>query len=200
MNRHQLSGFTLVEILVAIAIFAVISAIAFTGLRSAIRTNDHLKPRYETLQTLRGAFQILASDIQQMAPRSIRDELGSPQAALVGASDTTFLKLTRYAPDAPLLGARTALKRVEYEYREGELVRRLWPNLDRVQGETGQEQILLRDVETAAVRFYGDDWLPYWPAAGSALANNDLPRGVELELVFSDGRSVRRLFLTASSL
>jgi general secretion pathway protein J len=75
-SRERNAGFTLVEILVALLIMAIMSALGYSTYRaariSAERTEDSLKRSRE----IEFGMRVIASDFAQLAPRPVRDILG----------------------------------------------------------------------------------------------------------------------------
>jgi len=77
-------GFTLLELLVALAVFAIMSIAAYSGLRNVLFTRAAVEEQTRRLAAVQLAVFRLEQDIEQTVPRGIRDEYGEPQAALVG--------------------------------------------------------------------------------------------------------------------
>ena len=96
MIRREFSGFTLIEVLVALAVFGVMSMLAYSALGSTLSNADYLTDRMERLQSVQRTVRYLSSDLLQLAPRPIRSELGDTYvAALRSALGSEFaLELT----------------------------------------------------------------------------------------------------------
>ena len=79
-------GFTLIEILIAMAIFTLIG-LASTGLlTTVIDSNDLSSERFEKLQQLQRAMVIIERDIQQAVPRPVRAE-GETQTVVMAGGE-----------------------------------------------------------------------------------------------------------------
>jgi general secretion pathway protein J len=192
-------GFTLLEILVAVAIFAIAAQLAYGGLRHILHAREQILPRQQSASALRYAVTLLSQDLNAAVPRAVRDALGEPAPALQTNVDVAQLLLSRLDPARATLLEGVAVRRVGYAVRDGSLVRLTWPVLDVVQGTQPVVQVLLAGVRELRLRFLADeatDWSELWPAATDDLAA--LPRAVEFELVFDDGRTLRRLLLPGS--
>ncbi|HMM75837.1 MAG TPA: type II secretion system minor pseudopilin GspJ [Gammaproteobacteria bacterium] len=192
-------GFTLLELLVATAIFAIAAQLAYGGLRQILHAREQLVPRHESAAALRYAVTLLTQDINAAAPRAVRDALGEPAAALQTNVGDALLVLSRRDPVRATLLDGVAIRRVGYLVRDGELVRLSWPVIDVVQGTRPAAQVLLAGVRELRLRFMaesGTEWSDLWPIASDDPAA--LPRAVEFELVFEDGRTLRRLLLPGS--
>lgn len=192
------AGFTLLEILVATAIFALAAALAFGGLRNILHAREILAPRHQSAAALRLGVSLLTQDLVAAAPRPVRDALGAPAPALVGGVGEELVVFSRLDPTRPLLLDAVAVQRVSYRLREGRLLREIWPVVDVVQATRPREQVLLENVAEVRLRFMAVDavaWSEVWPVISNDLAA--LPRAIEIDIVFSDGRSLRRLVLPA---
>lgn len=193
------TGFTLLEVLVAVAIFAIAAQLSYGGLRKILAAREQLVPRHEATAALRYALTMLERDIVAAVPRSARDALGAPSPALIAGRTEEILLFSRGDAGRPALLDAVGVYRVGYRLRDGELMRDTWPVLDIVQGTRPATQLLLSGVRDLRVRFLGADgdaWAEVWPIEEAAL--EVLPRAVELELEFDDGRRLRRLLLPGS--
>lgn len=190
------AGFTLLEILVAVAIFAIAAQLTFGGLRNILHAREQLAPRHESAAALRYAVTLLTQDLNAAAPRAVRDALGEPAPALQAGNRDDLIVLSRLDSARPLLLDEVAVYRVGYRLRDGQLVRETWPVIDAVQGTQPREQVLLEGLRELRLRFIGADaadWSDIWPLTTDDLSQ--LPRAIEFELVFEDGSSLRRLLL-----
>jgi len=194
-------GFTLLELLVALAVFSIMAVAAYSGLRNVLFTRAAVEAQNQRLAAVQMAVYRLEQDIEQAAPRGIRDEYGEPQGALLGGALTSDrLTLTRAGWDNPLGQRRTTLQRVAYRLRDGRLWRLHWPVLDRGGLIEPRETLLLDRVREFKVRFLEqDDWRDDWPPPVSSGNESKpdpdrLPRAVEISLTLEDWGEIIRLF------
>lgn len=192
-------GFTLLELLVALAVFSIMSIAAYSGLRNVLFTRAAVEAQSQRLAAVQLAVYRLEQDIEQAMPRSIRDEYGDPQAALLGdeLSDDR-LTLTRAGWDNPLGQPRANVQRVAYRLREGRLWRLHWPVLDRGGRIEPRETLLLDQVRAFKVRFLDrDEWRNDWPPPANAGTDpkipDPMPRAVEISLTLEDWGEITRL-------
>jgi general secretion pathway protein J len=195
MSRRA-AGFTLLELLVALALFAVLSALAYGGLQSVLRAKAQSATHSEQLEALQSAYLLLGRDLEQAAPRPVRDAYGDVRPALEGGPDgETLVELTHDGWPNPGQWQRSHLQRVAYAVRDGRLLRLSWAVLDRAQDSLPVEQQLLEGVGDARVRFLDGsrEWQPSWPPAAAPVTDvSALPQAVELSLeVEGWGRIVR---------
>lgn len=192
-------GFTLLELLVALAVFSIMSIAAYNGLRNVLFTRAAVEAQSQRLAAVQLAVYRLEQDIEQAMPRSIRDEYGDPQAALLGDElNDDRLTLTRAGWDNPLGQPRANVQRVAYRLREGRLWRLHWPVLDRGGRIEPRETLLLDQVRAFKVRFLNrDEWRNDWPPPANAETDpkipDPMPRAVEISLTLEDWGEITRL-------
>ena len=190
-------GFTLLELLVALSIFAIVAVLAYGGLGTVLDLRILTEESAERLAELQKTYLIVQRDIEQLVPRTIRDEFGDEQAAIIGAAQ---FQLTRGGWRNPLNNPRSNLQRVGYALEEQQLVRYSWLVLDRAQDSEPREQVLATGINSISVRYLDtdDSWQEQWPpeqvsGSGEPLSD-ELPRAVELTLEHEHYGEIRWLF------
>jgi general secretion pathway protein J len=193
-GRASEAGFTLVELLVALAIFALISVAGVTLLRSGSDTQIAVKARLEQQARFKRLANTLEADLAQAVPRPVRDASGQPIPAWSqeesGDPDILFGFVRAgwtNLDEAP----RASLQRVAYLLRDGKLQRANWPMLDGASPDEGGA--LLENVNGVSLRFRDDqgEWRDDWTASDPAA----LPRALELRLTAEGTAEQRMLFL-----
>ncbi len=163
-RKHSiLTGFTLLELLVALAIFSVISAVAYQGLSTVLTVREHTEQQAQQLAAIQMTFMHLGRDIQLYIDRSIRDEYGEEQPSIQGRSD--YITFTRAGWHNPLKQPRATLQRVSYYLKTDELFRVYWRVLDRAQDSHPIETALLKNISALELRFLDENfkWYTQWP-------------------------------------
>lgn len=187
-------GFTLVEMLVALSLFAAIAAMGVVMLRSSVDTQNSVQQRLGLMSGFNKMRAVIAQDLSQALPRSTRDERGERLPAFIGtAQDFAFVHggadglNERSVPDA---------ERVRYAFRDGQLLRARQPWLDGRNFDDGDA--MAREVTGLELRYRdaAGRWHNVWPVAGSAVAE-PLPRALEMRLRRSGAAAVTMLFLLA---
>ncbi len=166
-SKHE-RGFTLVEVLVAFLIFAIIGLISSQLMSQTIQAQADLSQRGNRLGDIHRAMQIIQRDVMQLANRPIRDQYGDARQALLIGIDGV-IEFSRTGWRNPLQLPRAEVQRVGYLLQDNKLLRGYWPVLDRAQDTEPAYQTLLHDVER--VEFYALDVSgnehTFWPAVGA---------------------------------
>ena len=123
-------GFTLLEVLIAITITAVIGLGSWQLLNTAIRAYELSQANLQSLSQLQRAQLNISRDFTQLVPRAIRDEYGDYQPALKTEDGFYLVELTRAGWRNPLQERRSELQRVAYELSDGDLLRHHWKVLE----------------------------------------------------------------------
>ena len=185
-------GFTLIELLIALEIFSVMSVTSYVGLRNFLAMQESFDAHQSAFSELQAAILLIEGDVENLAARPIRDELGDRVAA-IQASGQMDVQLTRFRPGLPLDFAPLDLLRVDYFVEDDQLIRRSWSALDRTPDTSYQDRDLLSGVTSVEWRFLAGSWLNYWPRNNDPLSMRQLPRAVEIIILLEDGRRVSRL-------
>jgi len=155
-------GFTLLEMLIALAIFGLLAVMSYSGLSSVLEQQFRTEAEADELAELQKTYLIMQRDIEQVVARPVRDELGEELAPLVG--DQT-LELTRAGWSNPLGYPRSTLQRVAWSLEDRQLRRYVWQVLDRAQDSQPVEQLLMDNIEYMQIRYLlaADEWQEQWP-------------------------------------
>lgn len=188
-------GFTLLELLVALLIFAVLAVMAYGGLQVVLDAQKRTETQSARLAELQTFFAILNRDIEQMIDRGIRDNYGEPRASLVG--DRSSIEFTHTGWRNPGGFARSNMQRVAYVIDDNKIVREGWQVLDRAQNSAPITNALLNDVNEIEIRFLDQDlqWQLQWPVLGAGSTTTPgLPRAVEIVVDVEGWGRITRLF------
>ncbi len=205
------AGFTLVEVLIALAITAVVATLAYGSLSAVITAVESGRANAERIYEVNRAFTILSRDMRQFVARPVRDEFGELEPSMTGGPAARFLlSLTRAGWHNSTQLPRSNLQRVNYVWEEDTLWRESYPVLDRA-GDTEPARVrLLDDVELVELRFLGSleevnagrgsdldsrSWSENWIADTSQPGVElPVPLAVELTVQLTDWGELRRLY------
>lgn len=197
-------GFTLIEILIAMAIFTLIG-LASTGLlTTVIDSNDISEERFAKLQLLQRAMITIERDLQQAVPRATRVNGEKQDVVMAGGetddSDDDGIGFVRGGWHNPqLMLPRSTLQFVAYRLQENKLERLYSNYVDNVIGYEPKVRVLLEDVESLKIEFLAtsnsssldEDEDISWSENYKGTA---LPRAVAIEFVSKDFGKIRREF------
>ncbi len=206
------SGFTLVEVLIALAITAFVAAVAYTGLSTVINGVESTRGVAERTWEVNRALQILQRDLRQFVDRPVRDEFGEQEPALMGGPAARFLlSFTRTGWHNPTDQPRSTLQRVNYVWEEDSLWRESYTVLDRAGSTEPQRVRLLEGVTGVQITFlasvaalqpgargtevdtrnWPDNWVVDTSQPNATLAP---PAALELTLELNDLGDLRMLY------
>ncbi len=198
------AGFTLLELLIAAAVFAIMATLAYGGLNTLINQRQTAGDSLQRLGAIQRGMNLLLRDTAQIVARPVRGPYrGDPLPALQGGDGAEYaLVFSRGGWRNPLGQPRSSLQRVAWRVEEDGLVRYAWQVLDQAQDSVPVRTVIMADVQRMAVRFLdeGGEWQTTWPPL--ALDNQpvaaDLPQAVEISLDLEDwGRVVRLIEVAA---
>ncbi|MFZ6047121.1 type II secretion system minor pseudopilin GspJ [Pseudomonas sp. CR3202] len=193
------AGFTLLELLIAIAIFALLALGTWRMLGTVLDSDEATREQEQQLRELVRAISAFERDVRQVIARPIRDAYGESRAALLGESqgDESSLELTRGGWRNPTGAQRSRLQRVRWQLSGERLERRYWTVLDQSQDSLPQVQNALEGVTALRLRYMDDsgDWQDSWPPAGlpEEARLDRLPRALELTLEHRRYGELRRV-------
>ena len=200
ITTKQQTGFTLLELLVALAIFAQLSVMAYAGLSTVLTANQVLDTSMERLTEVQRSMMFISRDIRQTVNRGIRDTFGDTKQPLIGASEfdtlgTPAIELTRIGYPNPLGTKRSFLQRVAYRLEEETLYRQSWRVLDQAQDTQPDILAICQNVEAFQLRYldWENNWHEQWPPINPEYQGPVLPMAIEVSLSLTDWGKVVRL-------
>ena len=213
---RRVRGFTLIDLLVALSITALIMAIAYGGLGALSKQADSNRGTMLRLRQVQLAMDIVSRDFAQLEPRPVRDGLGAviSPALLAGPDNVPPIQFTRGGWSNPLGSTRSTEERVAYSLEDDKLVRSWWPELDGQAQVVPAKEVLLTGVRSitfqymdAASKSFQDIWPPTQtalPAASThaqtviAQAGIALPVAVSVTVTLKDLGAITRIVEVSS--
>ena len=197
-SRPRSQGFTLLELLVAIAIFAIMAALGGISLEAVVTQQAIANENYRQLKSLQRTVQILCDDLYQLQPRGVRDVLGQNYELplIADGRGMYLLRLSRAGWRNPAGFSRGTLQRVQYRLNDGALIREYWPVLDPVLAMEPIEEVLLENVALVKFEFLDienaqPEWEPVWPPL--RIDASDWPKAVRFAIEIDGFGRIERL-------
>ncbi|MEW8625642.1 MAG: type II secretion system minor pseudopilin GspJ [Candidatus Thiodiazotropha sp.] len=194
------AGFTLLELLIAITVFAIMATFAYSGLKVVLDSENQTSQYSKRMSQLQLAMNLMQRDIEQAIERPIRDQHGDEVGAFVsGGFAGTLLELTRDGHANPMKLPRSNLQRVGYQLEEETLYRLTWRILDRAQDSEPHRYKLIDDIEALELVYYDKEMKEQsqWPPERFDFDSGKkpgLPSAVEVKMELKDWGNIRRLF------
>ena len=202
LSRQAARGFTLIEVMLAIAITAFVALLAYNGLSASITAAEQHQQQAQQLADIQLPLTVMERDIRHAVNRPIKDEYGETVTALSGGALNDYLLiLTRRGWDNPRALPRGELQRVRYILENDELWRESWSVLDRMSEEGGQQRtLLMKQVLSVELVFLdalslsatssplGGEWVDLWEVG------DRLPAAIDIKLEVEGFGEVRRVY------
>jgi len=198
------NGFTLMELLIALFIFALITSASSGLLNLAFNTDESTKTRSEAVAELAVARALIKADMAQLISRPTRGQFGTQRArGLVGGTanedESVILRFARLGWHNP--GGRLdrgSTQAVDYVLEAGQLIRRTPLRTDPAPDTVFRDRILFSGVSSAVMEFFiSGTWQLSWQSGD--ITSTALPPAVRLTLEFDDGTDLTQLFLISGT-
>ena len=204
MKRRHSQGFTLIEVLVAMAIFGVLTILAYMSLGQTFTSADMLSARMDRLQSIQRTMRYLSNDLAAASPRPVRSELGDTYlpAVMVSAANDFALAVTHGGWSNPAGLPRSTQQRSVYLLEENKLYRIYYNVLDSTYANNAISTEILDGVESLEFRLIQDNGevTNQWPPQGAQGPAGDRlrPRAVEIVLTLEGEGEIRRIIEVTS--
>lgn len=180
-------GFTLIEIIIAVAVFAVIASISASVLLNSLKTKQRSYSQIETINQLQLAISLFSKDSRQIVTRPVRGNHMHLFPSFIGEKD--YLEFTRGGDINPNAAEqRSTLIRIAYLCKDDNLVRRIWPVLDSPDRDVYQDTTLLSNLKNCKFAYVGmhqnvmPNWYQYTTRQNNKTITTPLPEAIQLSL------------------
>lgn len=198
MQIVKQQGFTLLELLIASIIFAIMAIMAYGGLDNVLRNSRSSEQALDRLRQVQQSVSVLNRDFSQIIHRPIRDEYGNTRPYLIAGNNIdNAIEFTRGGRVNPANLLRSSLLRVAYQFDDEKLIRLQWPKIDRAQGDEAKKTVLINNVEDFSIRFMDQNakWQEQWPPLNAVAGSTELTLlAIEVTIELNDWGEIRRLY------
>ena len=198
-TKYSTRGFTLIEILVALALFGILASITSGAMYYAFNARTKVSAQADQLNRLQLALSLIEQDFNQTIPRSIYGNDFHLFPAFIGRTD--YVEFTRGGlPNPNHAAQQSTLQRVALLCQKSRLLRRTWPALDTPDREHFQDQILLDHLKKCDFAFLDkqlkrrEEWdgMPQTPSSKNAAT----PKAIQLNFTLAQWGKASFLFMT----
>ena len=150
MKIYRNSGFTLVEMMVSVAIFGVMASIIFPALIQFLDARESVDNKHKQLISMQKTFLFLAQDIRFASNRLGKDEFGDLGTASLSVGEDSLIELTSIYPDLNLDGLGVP-RRVRWVLEDNTLQRIQYPVMDPDSDTRTIKQTLLTGINNVEI-------------------------------------------------
>ncbi|MGQ3889530.1 type II secretion system minor pseudopilin GspJ [Legionella sp. CNM-1927-20] len=187
LQKKSNSGFTLLEILIAIAVFAILATLTSSALYYAFNTRARVTEQADRFTSLQLAISLLERDSLQVVNRPVRGNEMHLFPAFIGQA--SYLEFTRGGLANPnSIEKRSTLLRVGLLCKDNQLIRRTWPSLDPANKDQHEDRVLLDNLTKCHFAYLNKSLqvLPSWNVGTGELEQVEpLPKAIQLTLTIN---------------
>jgi len=196
----RIRGFTLLEVLVAVAIFVIVGVLALTGYNELSKQSERIEVSATRIRAVQSAMTHFNQDFATLEPRPVRQPMGEglfQALRAVNSGDDEIVELTRSGWSNPAGAPRPTLQRVAYRLQDKKLRRDYWVSLDHTTTDDPVSVVLLDRVKSVKLRFMASNhtWQDQWPPLGYSAPDimSVRPMAIEITLELEDWGKLIRL-------
>jgi general secretion pathway protein J len=168
-----MTGFTLLEVLIAVAIFVIVGTMALSGYNELSRQSIRVEESMARIRAVQRTMQRMSQDFMELEPRPVREPLGDGMQPALRADGRSqdLAEFTHSGWSNPAGVPRPTLQRVAYQLQDKKLTRSYWVMLDRTLTSQPVSTVVLDRVTSVKLRFMDStrNWQEQWPSANSGV-------------------------------
>lgn len=197
--RSHITGFTLLEILIALFIFTIISMMLVSALHTVMNALSGTEENADRLRKMQTTLLIMSRDIEQIVNRPILDASGNEETALVGSPRAFTFTHMGYVTLAGST-ANTIMQRTRYFVGQNALWRMTWPALDQAPASRPHARALLENVTDVRFQYLNQEgrFQDNWPPEGGGGSTQPLPLAIRIILSISNWGKISQLYVISA--
>jgi len=196
VRKKPQTGFTLIEVLVAIVIFSFVSVMSYEAMTGVIDYVNRSRVTYAWQNQLHRSNALIMQDMLHLRPRPVRERLGGQLHAYHTTDPDYVVQFTRGGLPSVQGSTFGGMQRVAYSVSDdSELLRWTWPVLDAFISDEPRSQVILTSVESFQVFQLNsrNEYEENWPPLNENIAIHSLPRLIRYEIVMLNGDTIERI-------
>ena len=202
-RRITPKGFTLIEVLIALSVFAILASITSSAMYRAFNTREHVTTQANRLNALQLAVALMNRDIQQIVERSVLGNELHHFPPFTGQRD--YIEFSRGGIINPTnINRRGTLQRIAYLCKKDRLYRRSWMVLDGPNRNQYQDKLVLDNLSQCQFSFLAHNLLtlPRWQEYALKQNQNKetLPTAIQLSINLNDCGKLNLSFIIPEAL
>jgi general secretion pathway protein J len=196
--RNNNQGFTLLEVLIALFIFTIVSIIMVSGLRTVLNSQAVTTIQADKLANLQLTLLLLSRDIEQAINRPVTNAKGNIDPGLIGTpTSLAFTHAGMVNPKGQL--QRSTLQRTQYVFEKNNLIRNTWQVLDQSAKTLPSVRIMLDNLTNLRFEYLNPQgkFTNNLPEGG--ISQTALPSGIRVHLTIKNWGTITQFYLLPTS-
>lgn len=211
-NRHL--GFSLVEVMIALLIFAIVTMMCAKGINSIMLIKQKQNTIMNNISEQQMIHVFLKKDLSQAVNRPVRIN-NTITPAFIGGTKATqpneLFELTRTGISNPNIQTKalSSLRRVGYFLKDNTLIRKNWQNINKIQTSKPSQRVLSRKIKSIKIKFsnsqnqLSNNWRSIYPVNLNTIGKSwqlkknplGLPTAIQIKLMMQDNSQLTWWFL-----
>ena len=172
-------GFTLIEVLISLAILSIIAIVSTNFLQSSIDLRNQSKSKVDDIKVFNLGVSTIRRDLMSTVNLPMRDNFGNQLPNFIGSN--TDKKITFLGFINRIDSSRSSISRIEYLFDDTKFIRRVYFTADPYDYDDHIDSVIFDNIDDVEIFFLSDNrWFTEWPA-GQTTAYK-IPKLVKIEI------------------
>lgn len=172
-------GFTLIEVLISLAILSIISIVSTNFLQSSIDLRNQSKSKVDDIKVFNLGVSTIRRDLMSTVNLPMRDNFGNQLPNFIGSN--TDKKITFLGFINRIDSSRSSISRIEYLFDDTKFIRRVYFTADPYDYDDHIDSVIFDNIDDVEISFLSDNrWFTEWPAGQTAAFK--IPKLVKIEI------------------
>ena len=172
-------GFTLIEVLISLAILSIIAIVSTNFLQSSIDLRNQSKSKVDDIKVFNLGVSTIRRDLMSTVNLPMRDNFGNQLPNFIGSN--TDKKITFLGFINRIDSSRSSISRIEYLFEDTKFIRRVYFTADPYDYDDHIDSVIFDNIDDVEISFLSDNrWFTEWPAGQTAAYK--IPKLVKIEI------------------